>query len=117
MYIDINGYDTRSAENMDLYLPRCSREIYKRSFLYKGSSLWNQLQPCLKESISTIDFKRITYFCMLETLLVFDAFVWTFYVLYETSSCWQRIMFVVQLVISIFIYLALHSFYLIFYMG
>ena len=28
MYIDINGYDTRSAENMELYLPGCSREIY-----------------------------------------------------------------------------------------
>ena len=58
MYIDINGCDTRSAENMDLYLPRCSREIYKRSFLYKGSSLWNQLPSCLNESISIIDFKR-----------------------------------------------------------
>ena len=57
VYVDINGYDT-SAENMDLYLPRCSREIYKRSFLYKGSSLWNQLPSCLKESISIIDFKR-----------------------------------------------------------
>ena len=32
MYVDINGYDTRSAENMDLYLWRCSREIYKRRF-------------------------------------------------------------------------------------
>ena len=58
MYIDINGYDTSSAENMDLYLPCCSGEIYKRSFLYKGSSLWNQLPSCLKESISIIDFKR-----------------------------------------------------------
>ena len=58
MYVDINGYDTRSAENMDLYLPCCSREIYKRSFLYKGSSLWNQLLPCLKESTSIVDFKR-----------------------------------------------------------
>ena len=58
MYVDMNEYDTRSAENKDLYLPRCSREIYKRSFLYKGSSLWNQLPSCLKESISIIDFKR-----------------------------------------------------------
>ena len=55
MYVAINGYDTRSA---DLYLPRCSREIYKRSFPYKGSSLWIQLPPYLKESISSIDFKR-----------------------------------------------------------
>ena len=57
MSIDINGYDTRSAENMDLYLPLCSREIYKRSFLYKGSSLWSQLPSFLKECISIIDFK------------------------------------------------------------
>ena len=28
MYVDINGYDTSSAENMDLYLPHCSTEIY-----------------------------------------------------------------------------------------
>ena len=58
MYVDINGYDTRSVENMDRYLPRCSRGIYKGSFLYKGSSLWNRLPSCLKESISIIDFKR-----------------------------------------------------------
>ena len=58
MYIDINGYDTRSAENMDLYLPRCSKEFYKRSFLYKDSSLWNQSRSCLKEYISITDFKR-----------------------------------------------------------
>ena len=32
MYVNLNGYDTRNAENMDLYLPRCSREIYKKEF-------------------------------------------------------------------------------------
>ena len=58
MNVDTNGYDTRSAKSMDLYLPRCSREHYKSSFLYKGNSLWNQLPSCLKESISIIDFKR-----------------------------------------------------------
>ena len=39
MHVDIHGYDTRSAENMDLYIPRCTKGIYKRSILYKGSSL------------------------------------------------------------------------------
>ena len=34
MHVDIHGYDTRSAENMDLYIPRCAKEIYKRRFLY-----------------------------------------------------------------------------------
>ena len=58
LYIDINGYDTRYAENMDLYSSSCSRDIYKRSFLYKSSSRW-----CLKESFSIIDFKR--YFKLL----------------------------------------------------
>ena len=32
MHVDIRRYDTRSAENMDLYMPRCTQEIYKRSF-------------------------------------------------------------------------------------
>ena len=58
MYVDINGYDTRSVESMDLYWPRCSKEIYKRIFRYKGSFLWNQLLSYLKESVSMIDFKR-----------------------------------------------------------
>ena len=58
MHVDIHGYDTRSAENMDLYIPRCAKEIYKRSFLYKGSSLWNKLAPWVKESASLNDFKH-----------------------------------------------------------
>ena len=58
MHVDIHGYDTRSAENMDLYIPRWAKEIYKRSFLYKGSSLWNKLPPWVKESTSLNDFKH-----------------------------------------------------------
>ena len=58
MHVDIHGYDTRSAENMDLYIPRCAKTIYKRIFLYKGSSLWNKLPPWVKESTSLNDFKH-----------------------------------------------------------
>ena len=58
MHVDIHGYDTRSAENMNKYIPRCAKEIYKRSFLYKGSSLWNKLPPWVKESTSLNDFKH-----------------------------------------------------------
>ena len=43
MHVDVHGYDTRNAQNMDLYIPRCTKEIFKRSILYKGSSLWNNL--------------------------------------------------------------------------
>ena len=58
MHVDIHWYDTRSAENMDLYIPRCAKEIYKRSFLYKGSSFWKKLPPWVKESTSLNDFKH-----------------------------------------------------------
>ena len=45
MHVNIHGYNTRSVENMDLCIPRFSKEIYIRSFLYKGGSLWNKLPP------------------------------------------------------------------------
>ena len=57
MQFDVHGYDTRSAENMNLYVPRPYKEIYKRSFLYKGSSLWNNLPRNLKETDSLEKFK------------------------------------------------------------
>ena len=58
MHVDIHRYDTRSAENMDLYIPRCTKGIYKRSILYKGSTLWNKLPQWVKESTSLNDFKH-----------------------------------------------------------
>ena len=36
----------------------CTKDIYKRSFLYKGISLWNKLPPWVKESMSLNDFKH-----------------------------------------------------------
>ena len=57
MVVDIHGYDTRSSENMDLYVPRCTKELCKRSFLYTGSMLWNDLPDVLKESSSLDVFK------------------------------------------------------------
>ena len=62
MHVDIHGYDTMSAENMDIYIyiyhdaPRGF--IKERSSLYKGSSLWNKLPPWAKESTSLNDFKH-----------------------------------------------------------
>ena len=56
MVVEIHGYDTRSYENMDLYVPRCTKELCKRSFLYTGSMLWNDLPDVLKEAtiVSTL---------------------------------------------------------------
>ena len=58
IHVDIHGYDTGSAENMDLYIPRCTKGIYKRIILYNGSSLWNKLPPWVKKSSSLNDFKH-----------------------------------------------------------
>ena len=30
MYLDIHGYGTRSGDNMDLYVPRVFKDIYKK---------------------------------------------------------------------------------------
>ena len=40
MIVDVHGYDTRSSENINLYVPKYTKEICKRSFAYKGSMLW-----------------------------------------------------------------------------
>ena len=57
MHVNIHGYIYKD-ENVDLYKPRCTKEIYKRSFSYKGSSLWNELPTWVKESTSLHDFKH-----------------------------------------------------------
>ena len=58
MHVDMHGYDTKSADNIDLYIGRLTKGIYKRRFLYKGSSLWNKLSPRIKEYTSLNDFKH-----------------------------------------------------------
>ena len=66
MHVDIHGYDTRSAENMDLYIPRYAKEIYKSGFLCKGNSLWNMLPPLVKYSTPLNDFKHNYRLSMVE---------------------------------------------------
>ena len=57
MVVDVHGYNTRSSENMNLYVPKYTKEICKRSFVYKGSMLWNDLPDEVKESSSLDAFK------------------------------------------------------------
>ena len=60
MVVDIHGYNAGSSANMNLYVPRCTKELCKRSFLYKGSMLWNDLPDILKES-SSLDVFESNY--------------------------------------------------------
>ena len=62
MVVDIHGYNTRSSENMDLYVPSCTKALCKRSFFYKGSMLWTDLPDILNESNSLDVFKSNYHF-------------------------------------------------------
>ena len=57
MNFDINGYDTRGANNMNVYLPRVNKEVYKQSFMYKGGIIWNALPDNVKNSENLEMFK------------------------------------------------------------
>ena len=57
MFVDVHGYNTRSSENMNLYVAKCTKEIYKRRFACKGSMLWNDLPDEVKDSSSLDAFK------------------------------------------------------------
>ena len=53
----VDGYNTRNDKNMGLYVPRCTKELCKRSFVYKGSMLCNALPNILLDSSSLVVFK------------------------------------------------------------
>ena len=46
---DISGYNTRYAANYNLHVPFPSKEIFKRSFLYDGATIFNSLPDLLKQ--------------------------------------------------------------------
>ena len=57
MNFDINGYNTRGTDGMNVYLPTLKKDIYKNSFLYKGGQLWNRLPDVVKDSPNLETFK------------------------------------------------------------
>ena len=57
MHFDINGYDTREAGSMNVYLSSAHKEIYSNSSLYSGGKLWNELPDLVKNSTNIETFK------------------------------------------------------------
>ena len=57
MNFDINGYDTRGTDSMNVYLPKLKKDIYKNSFLHKGGKVWNCLPDVVKDSPNLEAFK------------------------------------------------------------
>ena len=57
MSFDINGYDTRGADGMNVYLPTLKKDIYKNSFLYKRGPVWNRRPDVVDDSTNLETFK------------------------------------------------------------
>ena len=64
MIVNVHGYNTRSSGNMNLYVPKYTKEICKRSFAYKWSMLWYDLPDEVKEP-SSLDAFKSKFLCIL----------------------------------------------------
>ena len=51
-------YNTRSCQNMDLYVPRVTKGNHKSKYSYMGSDLWNELHIGVKESVRLDSFEQ-----------------------------------------------------------
>jgi hypothetical protein len=60
---DISNRELRDKHKMHLHVPRPKCEIYKRSLLYSGPVLWNQLPTQLQSATSLNSFKSMYKRC------------------------------------------------------
>ena len=58
MNADINEYNTRGAQNRNVYQPCLTIAKYKNSFLYTAGGLWDAVPPSVKESPDLDTFKQ-----------------------------------------------------------
>ena len=56
---DVTGRNLRSFDNMNLYQPGPSIELFKRSLAYNGPAIWNALPIALKQCTSLSQFKTL----------------------------------------------------------
>ena len=57
-YLSPNSHcPLRNSTQGNLIVPRCKTELYKKSFVYSGSTLWNQLPSNLRILTNTNSFK------------------------------------------------------------
>ena len=54
MACDINNVNTRSSDTMNVQVPFCQTDQFKKSLSYRGAVLWNQLSNEIQE-LSTLD--------------------------------------------------------------
>ena len=58
MSCEVHDRTTRLTESMDVSVPYCRTETGKRSFIYNGSRIWNNLDDNLKHCLDIDCFKR-----------------------------------------------------------
>ena len=56
---NIHDRTLRSSSQFQLYSPRPNTELFRKSFLYSGSSIWNSLPFHVKNASSVFQFKKL----------------------------------------------------------
>ena len=56
MNFDRHGFNTRSADSLNVILPKPNLECFKHSFMYVGGEMWNTLPYTLQNSTSVHSF-------------------------------------------------------------
>ena len=59
MNCDRHGLNTRSADSLNVILPKPNLECFKHGFMYAGGKLWNTLPYVTKNSTSVLSFKHL----------------------------------------------------------
>lgn len=55
----VHNLNLRSTENNMLYIPKPRTELYRKSFAYSGSKIWNSLPNNVKKSKTLNEFKQL----------------------------------------------------------
>ena len=56
---EVNNYNTRSANSLDVLVPAINRNILKKSFAYNGASIWNSLPDFIRRAEDVLHFKTM----------------------------------------------------------
>ena len=83
MNFDVNGYDTRGTEGMNVYLPKLTKDIDKNSFWYKGGQMLNCLSDVVKDSPNLEAFKYYKLQKNASDTLILYYFIYVFFLTME----------------------------------
>lgn len=61
---DVSKRITRNTDEKMLRLPKCKTEFYRKSFIYSGSEIWNDL-PLEAQSQKKISHDKV-FFCIVD---------------------------------------------------